>query len=173
MVLVVVVAVLLAGCGGSPSNRVANNGSATTTSSSSELQAAAAAAVRFANCMRSNGIPTFPDPSSRGRPQPLNQIDPNSAVFQTAYEACRKYARSGAGGPPAPSPGQLRSALVFAQCMRKHGFPQFPDPLATAPDQPTLTLGAGKYFPLNSTTDFQSPSPAFRQAAKTCGVQLP
>jgi len=54
--------------------------------------------------------------------------------------------------------------------MRKHGFPQFPDPLTTY--GPGLTLGKGEYFPLDSTTDFQTPSPAFRQAATTCGVQL-
>lgn len=166
---------LAAGCGGggSPSNGVANLGSTTTTSLSSAAQNAAADAVRYANCMRSNGVTHFPDPSSNGRPQSLNQIDPNSATFQTAYKACRKYAANGQGGPPSPSPAQLRLALAFAQCMRKHRFPQFPDPLTTTPEGPNLSLGTGEYFPLNSTTDFQSPSPAFRQAAKTCGVQLP
>ena len=72
-----------------------------------------------------------------------------------------------------PSAAQLRFALAFAQCMRIHGFPQFPDPLTTTPDQPNLTLGPGIYFPINSTTDFQSPSPVFRQAAKACGERLP
>ena len=165
---------LAAGCGGgSPSNGVANLGSTTTTSLSSAAQNAAAEAVRYANCMRSNGVTHFPDPSSNGRPQALNQIDPNSATFQTAYKACRKYAANGQGGPPSPSPAQLRLALAFAQCMRTHTFPQFPDPLTTTPEGPNLSLGTGEYFPLNSTTDFQSPSPAFRQAAKACGVQLP
>ena len=55
--------------------------------------------------------------------------------------------------------------------MRKHGFPQFPDPLTTVPDQPTFTLGRGMYFPVNST--YQAMSPAFMHAAKACGVQLP
>ena len=167
---------LAAGCGGgggSPSNGVANLGSTTTTSLSSAAQNAAAEAVRYATCMRSNGVTNFPDPSSNGRPQSLNQIDPNSATFQTAYTACRKYAANGQGGPPSPSTAQLRLALAFAQCMRKHRFPQFPDPLTTTPEGPNLALGTGEYFPFNSTTDFQSPSPAFRQAAKACGVQLP
>jgi hypothetical protein len=123
--------------------------------------------------MRSHSVTNYPDPSRNGRPQSLNQIDVNSPTFLTAYKACRKYAPNGAGGPPVPSAAQLRFALAFAQCMRMHRFPQFPDPLTTTPAQPNLTLGPGIYFPINSTTDFQSPSQAFRQSAKACGVQLP
>ena len=65
------------------------------------------------------------------------------------------------------------SALAFAQCIRTHGFPQFPDPIATAqdPGQGYFTLGRGMYFPQNSPTEFGSA--AFVHAAKACGVQLP
>ena len=108
-VVLVVVAVSLAACGGSPSNGVANLGSTATTSLSSAAQNAAADAVRYANCMRSNGVTDFPDPSSNGRPQSLNQIDPNSATFQTAYTACRKYAANGQGGPPPRHPPNCAS----------------------------------------------------------------
>lgn len=174
-VMLVVTAVSLAACGGSPSNGAASRGSTTTTSSSSAAaQGPAASALRFANCMRSNGVTNYPDPSSNGRPQTNNQIDANSPTFLRAYKACQKYTPIGeGGGPPAPTAAQLRFALAFAQCMRTHGFPQFPDPLATAPDQPNFTLGRGMYFPLNSTTDWQTPPVAFRRAAKACGVQLP
>lgn len=119
--------------------------------------------------MRSNDVKNYPDPSSSGRPQSLNQIDPNSPTFKTAYEACRKYLTSGGAGPPAPSAAQLRFALAFARCVRKHGFPQFPDPLTTY--GPGFTLGRGEYFPPISTNELQSS--AFTQAAKACGVQLP
>jgi hypothetical protein len=173
VVVPVVAAVSLAACGRSPSTGVAGLGSKTT-SPSSAAQTPAAGALRYASCMRSNGVTNYPDPSSRGRSQSMNQVNPNSLTFLAAYKACQKYAPNGeGGGPPAPSAAQLRVALAFAQCMHKHGFPQFPDPLATAPDQPDLTMGPGMYFPLNSTTDFESPSPAFRQAAKACGVQVP
>jgi hypothetical protein len=151
-----VCSVALAACGSSP--KPSGSGSVVTQ------------AVKFAQCMRSNGVTNYPDPGNNGRPHSIN---PNSPGFLTAYQACRKYAPNGHGGPPAPSAAQLRFALAFAQCMRAHRFPQFPDPLTTRPDQPNLTLGAGMYFPLNSATDFQSPSPMFRQAAKACGVQLP
>jgi hypothetical protein len=119
--------------------------------------------------MRSNGVETYSDPSSSGRPRSLNQIDLNSPMFQTAYEACRKDLKSGGVGPPAPSAAELRSALAFARCVRKHGFPQFPDPLTTY--GPGFTLGRGMYFPDNGS--YQLQSAAFRQGAKACGVQLP
>ena len=126
-------------------------------------------AVKFAQCMRANGVPNWPDPSSSGRPQSLNQIDANAPAFQRAYTACRKDAPRGQPGPPAPTAGQLRFALTFARCIRKHGFPQFPDPLTTY--GPGFTLGQGMYFPVNGT--YRLLSPVFMQAAKTCGVQLP
>jgi hypothetical protein len=163
-------AVLAGGCGGgSKTPSVAGLGSRTTTSPGSAAQTAVAVALRYANCMRSNGITNYPDPTSNERSQSLNQINPNSPSFLTAYKACQKYAPNGEGGPPAPSTAQLRSALAFAHCVRKHGFPQFPDPLTSY--GPGFTLGRGEYFPDISTTQLQSP--AFRQAAKACGVQLP
>jgi hypothetical protein len=121
--------------------------------------------------MRSNGVTNFPDPATNGRPQSLNRINPNSPAFHTAYRACQRYASNGIGIPPNPSPAELRFALAFAQCVRKHGFPQFPDPLTTVSLQATFTLGRGMYFLINST--YQVQSPAFRHAAKACGVRLP
>ncbi len=167
--VLLVVAVSLAACGGSPSKGVAGLGSTTTTSPSSAAQAPIASALAFAECMRSNGVTNYPDPSSNGHPQSIDQIDPNSSTFLRAYKGCQKYAPNGEVGPPAPTAAQLGFALAFAQCIRKHGFPQFPDPLTTY--GPGFTLGRGEYFPLMSTIEVQSP--AFMQAAKACGVQLP
>ena len=173
-VVLFVVAVSLAACGGSPSKGVAGLGSTTTTSPSSAPQAPLAGALRFANCMRSNGVTNYPDPSGNGRPQSIHQVNPNSTTFLRAYNVCQKYAPAGeGGGPPPPTAAQLRFALRFAQCMREHGFPQFPDPLATAPDpnQTEFTLGQGMYFPTHGSIGVGSL--AFTQAAKACGVQLP
>ena len=168
-----VLAVSLTACGRSPSNGVAGLGSTTATSASSAAQAPLAAALKYADCMRSNGVTNYPDPSISGRPQSVNQLDPNSPAFLRAYAACRKDAPKGGIGPPAPTVAQLRFALAFAQCMHKHGFPQFPEPLATAPnpDQTEFTLGQGMYFPTHGSIGVGSA--AFTQAAKACGVQLP
>jgi hypothetical protein len=139
--------------------------------SASEPSSAASAdtqAVKYADCMRASGVPNFPDPGS-------NDALPNPAspAFKAAKEACAKLQPPGLhlSGPPEPSAAELRVALAFARCMRKHGFSHFPDPLTTLSDVTTLTLGSGEYFPDPGPTEVQSP--AFRQAAKACGVQLP
>jgi hypothetical protein len=174
-VVLVVVAMSLAACGGSPSKGVAGRGSTMTTSVTA-AESPVAGAPRFANCMRAKGVTNYPDPSNNGRPQSLKQFDASSPTFLRAYQSCHKYVPVGeGGGPPPPSAAQLRFALAFAQCIRKHGFPQFPDPIATAEDPAQVlgyfSLGLGMYFPQNSPAEFGSA--AFVQAAKACGVQLP
>jgi hypothetical protein len=172
IVVLVVVALSLAACGGSPSNSGAGLASTTTTSTGSAAPTPLAAGLRYVNCMRSNGVTNFPDPSNSGRPDALKQIDPNSPGFLRAYTACRKEAPKGGIGPPAPTVAQLRFALAFAQCMHDHGYPQFPEPIATAPDpdQAEFTLGQGMYFPTRGSIGVGSP--AFTHAAKVCGVEL-
>lgn len=90
-----------------------------------------AEAVAFSQCMRSHGVPNFPDPvqtPSGGYGYRTVGIDPNSAAFQGALQACK--------GLPSPwnstgrqlSPSQQQSWLTWAQCIRAHGLPSFPDP---------------------------------------------
>ena len=65
-----------------------------------------AALVQYAGCMRANGIPNYPDPSTSGRTN-FNGlgIDPNSPFFMRANDICGKKIRapswwiSGAGPP--------------------------------------------------------------------------
>ena len=148
LAMALIVAVLLAGCAGSPSKGAASRGSTTTTSAGSAAQAPVAGALRFASCMRSNGVTNYPDPNNNERPLSRSQVIPSSPTFLRAYNACREFAPSGVGGPPSPTAAQLRASLAFAQCMRKHGFPQFPDPLAAAPGASAyFTIGRGMYFP--------------------------
>jgi hypothetical protein len=93
-------------------------------------------AVKYADWMRANGVPNFPDPGSNG-------ALPNPALpaFRAARRAGAKLQPVGLhlGGPAAPTAAELRAALAFAECMRKHGFSQFPDPLTTY--GPGFTLG--------------------------------
>ena len=148
-----VCATALASCGAS---------SKTTSSGSTDTRA-----VKYADCMRANGTPNFPDPGSNGAlPNPF------SPAFRAAKKACANVQPVGLhlGGPAAPTAAELRAARAFARCMRAHGFRQFPDPLTTY--GPGFTLGRGEYFTnIGNGTEVQSP--AFIQAAKACGVQLP
>ena len=45
--------------------------------------------LKYAECMRANGVPDYPDPNGSGKTNLLN-IDTNSAVFQNADELCTK-----------------------------------------------------------------------------------
>lgn len=52
-----------------------------------ERATATAAALRYATCMRSEGVPDFPDPNGQGLIQAGN-VDASSPQFQKAETAC-------------------------------------------------------------------------------------
>jgi hypothetical protein len=67
-----------------------------------------AAALKFAHCMRSHGLPNFPDPTAQtgpqtqsqsggGKSQGTNGVDPNSPQFKAANQACRSLSPGGEG----------------------------------------------------------------------------
>jgi hypothetical protein len=89
------------------------------------------AALVWARCMRENGVPEFPDPDSQGRIllSPPGSIDPDSAEFQGAREACLHLAPEG-WGEAKVDPGDEEVMLEFASCMRENGLPDYPDPNA-------------------------------------------
>lgn len=121
----VAVALLVSACGGgSPS---------TTPSSSTGASSAASRFLSFAGCMRTRGVASYPDPqvTSAGNHVSVKigpgAADPNSPAFRSANQACRHFLPN--GGLPAPaSSGQLAQDVTFADCMRSHGVPSFPDP---------------------------------------------
>ncbi len=129
--------------------------------------------LQLANCMRSHGVTNFPDPSPNGsiRLVPGTGINPQSPAFMSAQKACARYGPKG-GGPIRMSASQRRQAVAFAECVRAHGMPNFPDPSLGRP------AGAGTVIALHGmvfvfTSGFDPRSPAFRRAATACGVKLP
>lgn len=82
--------------------------------------------------MRSHGIPDFPDPNSSGQipKQEIVQLGVSTSVLQTAQRACQRL-----WPYQAPTQAQQRQQLTedlkFAQCMRSHGVPNFPDPTSS------------------------------------------
>ena len=59
----------------------------------SQVQQRRAEALQFSQCVRSHGVPNFPDPGSDGRiPDPATVgIDQGSPEFEAANQVCRKY----------------------------------------------------------------------------------
>jgi hypothetical protein len=94
-------------------------------------------AVKFAECIRSNGVSEFPDPNSSGQfaygiPSQSSPLDPSSAAWQHAIGAC-KTLEPPTFMPTSFTPTQRSARLKFAQCVRANGVPDFPDPTATGP----------------------------------------
>ena len=122
----VVIAVIgaSAGCSNDDTgNAASTNGDADSGDSASPADLEQA--VKFAECMRANGVPNFPDPDSSGD---YNfGVDVNKAVFTRAIEACKDLQPPGALSAER-TPEQQQASLEFAQCMRDNGVPDFPDP---------------------------------------------
>jgi len=94
-------------------------------------------AVKFAECMRSNGVAAFPDPDASGELTidgiaNGSSLDTNSATFTQALSACKDLEPAGFTGHKR-SAEQQNAALTFAQCMRDNGVHDFPDPDPDAP----------------------------------------
>jgi hypothetical protein len=127
---------LAAGCGGGNSPAVAT-GSTTTTAGGPSAGASTPATglEAFASCMRSHGVPNFPDPTSSGEiPKPA-VVSAFQAVSKSqghgAQNACNHLVPSGGlSGQPVQTitPQDQQDYLRAATCMRSHGFPNFPDP---------------------------------------------
>ena len=129
LALIAVVA-LISACGAT-STETAAGGSRTSTSANARK------AVRFAECMRSNGVGQFPDPGSSGSftiDGIVNgsSLDPNTPTFTRAISACKNLEPSGFVGTK-QSPGQMSAARRFAQCIRANGVTDFPDPVSGQP----------------------------------------
>jgi hypothetical protein len=96
-------------------------------------------AVKFAECMRNNGVSEFPDPGASGAftidgVMNGSSLDPSSAAWKNAIDACKDLEPAGFMGSKR-SAQQQEAALKFAQCIRDNGVKDFPDP---TPDGPLI-----------------------------------
>jgi hypothetical protein len=132
VVLAAAFSLLAAGCGGggTPAGvaSVASTTTAATTTSQSGLLA-------FSDCMRSNGLPNFPDPqhlAGGNLKLTIHQLGADSPQLRAAMSACNRLlpANGGSGSQETAQQRrtQLADALSFARCMRSHGVARFPDP---------------------------------------------
>lgn len=123
--------------------------------------------------MRSHGVPTFPDPSTSATGDNSFGIDgytfnlpPNLNTQSPAYQAADKQCASatgvgpGAGGTHRVPERAKQAALAHAQCMRRHGVPNFPDP--------TFSNHGSAVAESSGRGGINPRSPAFQQAQKIC-----
>jgi hypothetical protein len=126
--LAALVVVLGAGCSNSPADTADGSGSHAATRS---------AALKFADCMRANGLTQFPDPDASGTYTAdglanQSKLDTDGPAWKKAIAACKDLEPAGFTGYKRSSEQQA-GALKFAQCIREHGVPDFPDPEPDAP----------------------------------------
>ena len=191
--LVTSLGLLASGCGGSKSPSVASVATTTSSSAGGGTNATDGAAgsasapsetqlqedaLKYARCMRADGVPNFPDPNSGGGFvfQAGAGVDPSSPAFKAARAKCQKF-MGGAGPTPGsthPSAQWLAKMVKAAQCMRRHGVPNFPDPTTTVPSLQgfvgVISDIDGAVFVFPATLDMQSP--AFTRAAAACQFPL-
>jgi hypothetical protein len=121
--------------------------------------------LAYAQCMRTHGEPTWPNPSSNGgfMFSASNPLDESSPGYHSAIRACRKLDPDPGGLTEAQVQAGLARLLKFSDCMRAHGVLDFPDPQTT--DQGGQ-MGVAIVMPADGTVDQQSPQ--YQAAAKAC-----
>jgi hypothetical protein len=93
-----------------------------------------AQALAFAKCMRSHGVPQFPDPDGQGNFN-AGQFDQFNQQDPQAFVACRSLLPGDGTGLTElqlqdVAQHNLKNAVKAAGCMRAHGIENFPDPAA-------------------------------------------
>jgi hypothetical protein len=137
--------------------------SSTSSSSNSDAGSSSnSAALAYAKCMRSHGVADFPDPNADGGFSAPDGMNPNSATYISANDACKSLDDS--ASPPAATASNTAKLLKYSECMRAHGIADFPDPNA----QGHLDIKAGKNHP-----DMDPNNPAYIAADKACQADLP
>lgn len=140
-------ALAVVACGGSGSGR------------SGAHSGGMAPAVTYADCMRSHGVPNFPDPSAGGGFDIPSTINTQSPAYLSARQACTK--------PPAPaaarglSDRQRLELIAAAKCLRAHGV-NVADPTFN-----------GAYITLDELDQTTIASPAFKRAEPVCHYPVP
>jgi hypothetical protein len=148
------VGLLTVACSASPASPGVASDPSSSASVSPSASSSGSGGLAFAACMRSHGVPNFPDPSSNGGTviTPSMGINTRSPQFISARNTC---ARLIGGGTSASSPQNLAQELKYSKCMRAHGVPNFPDPSSNG----AIT---------GSSKGINPQSPTFQNAQRTC-----
>ena len=130
VIAVAALALLEAACGGgSPSSSGGSPHAAESSRSPS--------ALAYSACMRSHGVPNYPDPDSSGQlpKTDARQLGVSSTAYQAAQRACGHLLPTGGSAcmqnddcSPTLAQQLLTADRKLAQCMRSHGISNFPDP---------------------------------------------
>jgi hypothetical protein len=166
-------ALVAAGCGGGGSRGAASIASSTTAATTTAQSGmttvqigSLSGALAFARCMRSHGIPNWPDPTSSGvfDKSKLRQLGLSVSRVRAIEEGSCRYDFVNGGQPQGQTITRDEQAyyLRAAACIRRHGFPDFPDP--------TFQNGHVRF---NIPSSIDTSSPQAKSAQATCARLIP
>jgi hypothetical protein len=157
VVAVIGTAILVAACGGSSSK----SSTIALGLVPAKFRLQVGLGLKYSECMRSHGVPNFGDPKISVSSTELIMQNPQmsstevaSPAYQSATAACAKYLPLTQAPTVTSAPNTQPQAVRFADCMRAHGVPSFPDPTA------------GGAFKLGPSINPQAP--AFTAAMNDC-----
>jgi hypothetical protein len=154
---------------GSTTTTVATSGPTGSPSSGRSTRSGSAAQseqLQLAHCMRAHGVLDFPDPGATGgflHAIAAAGVDTRSATFQAALQACQQYNPAG-NLTSAQRAAANAKGVEFAQCMRSHGVPDFPDPSTGPLGEQVVNL---------THTGIDPSSPTYQSANSACQKVVP
>jgi hypothetical protein len=111
--------------------------------------------------MRAHGVPDFPDPGSNGN---FNLPSSGSTQETAANHVCNHLLNVGPQLTMAQTQHALRQLVKYAQCMRAHGVPNFPDPQITSGG-----IGVPGGFTFDTADrNLDQKSPRYQAASRAC-----
>jgi hypothetical protein len=149
------ITLLASGCSGSSS------GSPDGSPSAASNAAKTSKAVAYANCMHAHGvnISVNSDGGFSSGGGGGSGSGGSSGQNQSAQNACRHLLPNGGQPSQAAQAQAVKQALNFTHCMRSHGVPNFPDPVAAG--------NGGISFP-----NVNANVPGFAKANQACQSQM-
>lgn len=160
----------VAACGGSDDGpEIATAGGTPAASASASPGGGEGSFVKYAACMRENGIPMKdPEVDSDGRAKVQITVPKNvdRSTVDAAEKKCRPLMPNG-GEMPKAQPEQLERMREMSRCMRENGYPGFPDPSPEGgiqitpesgvdPEDPAFQAAEEKCKPAGDVTDRRS-----------------
>lgn len=151
----------LTGCGSGGVGAAATAGASATTD-------IGAIAREYSQCVREHGIPNYPDmvvvgggrvavPDGPGAEEAARALKQNKAAQDACKPILDRLPASGRLQQSAPTDAEMRKLVQFAECMRGHGVPEWPDP------------GPDGQFPIKDTPlQQQAKSPRIVAASEAC-----
>jgi hypothetical protein len=135
-------------------------------------------AVAYSACIRSHGVPNYPDPDIGGQlPKTDAQLlGVSASQYQAAQQACQRLlpasgslqqqehqCMQNSDCPPGLVQQMMTGDLKLARCMRSHGVPNFPDPTNGGSSGPVFNITTA------GITDAASHTSQFESTLTECG----